>query len=50
MRSYYDPEDDSFCDKTDRYERLMDLADQLRDEAKDREIEDAEPEQFRGIE
>jgi len=50
MRTYYDPEDDSFCDKTDHHERLMDLADHLRDEAKDREIEDAEPEQFRGIE
>jgi len=50
MRTYYDPEDDSFCEKSDRYERLLDLADHLRDEAKDREVEDAEPEQFRGIE
>jgi hypothetical protein len=29
MRTYYDPEDDSFCDKTDRHERLLDLADHL---------------------
>ena len=36
MRTYYDPEDDSFCEKSDRYERLLDLADHLRDEAKDR--------------
>jgi len=27
-----------------------DLTDHIRDEAKDREVEDAEPEQFRGIE
>jgi len=41
MRTYYDPEDDSFCEKTDRHERLLDLADQLRDEAKDREMEES---------
>ena len=41
MRTYYDPEDDSFCSKTDRHERLMDLADHLRDEAKDREMEES---------
>jgi hypothetical protein len=41
MRTYYDPEDDSFCDKTDRHERLLDLADHLRDEAKDREMEES---------
>ena len=41
MRTYYDPEDESFCSKTDRHERLMDLADHLRDEAKDREMEEA---------
>jgi hypothetical protein len=46
MRTYYDPEDDSFCEKTDRYERLMDLADHLRDEAKDREMEEADPNTF----
>lgn len=28
MRTYYDPEDET-CEKTDRYERLMDLADVL---------------------
>lgn len=42
MRTYYDPEDDGFCEKSDRYERLLDLADQLRDEAKDREMEEAQ--------
>jgi len=41
MRTYYDPEDDSFCSKTDRHERLMELADHLRDEAKDREMEES---------
>jgi hypothetical protein len=46
MRTYYDPEDDSFCEKTDRYERLLDLADHLRDEAKDREMEEADPNTF----
>jgi hypothetical protein len=40
MRAYYDPEDDT-CEKTDRHERLMDLADHLRDEAKDREMEES---------
>jgi hypothetical protein len=40
MRTYYDPEDDT-CEKTDRYERLLDLADHLRDEAKDREMEES---------
>jgi hypothetical protein len=34
MRTYYDPEDDT-CEKTDRYERLIELADHLRDEARD---------------
>lgn len=41
MRTYYDPEDDSFCSNTDRHERLMELADHLRDEAKDREMEES---------
>jgi hypothetical protein len=40
MRTYYDPEDDT-CEKSDRYERLLDLADHLRDEAKDREMEES---------
>jgi len=40
MRTYYDPEDDT-CSKTDRHERLMELADHLRDEAKDREMEES---------
>ena len=40
MRTYYDPEDDT-CEKSDRHERLMDLADHLRDEAKDREMEES---------
>jgi hypothetical protein len=40
MRTYYDPEDDT-CEKTDRHERLLDLADHLRDEAKDREMEES---------
>ena len=43
MRTYYDPEDDSFCEKSDRYERLMDLTDHLRDEAKDRLLEQDGP-------
>jgi hypothetical protein len=43
MRTYYDPEDDSFCEKSDRYERLLDLADQLRDEAKDRLLDQDGP-------
>ena len=42
MRTYYDPEDDT-CEKTDRYERLMDLADHLRDEAKDRLLDQDGP-------
>ena len=46
MRTYYDPEDDSFCSKTDRHERLMELADHLRDEAKDREMEEAQDNTF----
>jgi hypothetical protein len=40
MRTYYDPEDDT-CEMTDRHERLLDLADHLRDEAKDREMEES---------
>ena len=35
MRTYHDPEDDT-CEKTDRYERLLEMADYLRDEARDR--------------
>ena len=42
MRTYYDPEDDT-CEKTDRYERLLDLADHLRDEAKDRLLDQDGP-------
>ena len=41
MITYYDPEDDGFCEKSDRYERLLNLADHLRTERKDREMEDA---------
>jgi len=42
MRTYYDPEDDT-CSKTDRHERLMELADHLRDEAKDRLLDQDGP-------
>jgi len=35
MRTYYDPEDDT-CEKTDRYERLHELADHMRDLMLDR--------------
>lgn len=54
MRTYYDPEDNSFCDKTDRYEPLIDRADYLRTERKDREMAEAQEEEptepFPGVE
>lgn len=37
---YHDPEDDS-CSKGDAYERMLERADYLRDERKDREIDKA---------
>ena len=40
MRTYCDPDDD-YCDKAANYERLIDRADYLRTERKDREMEDA---------
>ena len=54
MRTYYDPEDDTPRSKADRYELLMELADYLHDERKDREMEDAQDkenrEPFPGVE
>jgi len=40
MKTYYDPDDDT-CEKSDRHERLLELADHLRDERKDREMEES---------
>lgn len=42
MSTYHDPEDNT-CEKTDRYERLIDMADYLRDEARDRMCVPDEP-------